>query len=106
MLAPPYRLDLGKLRLVVMDTANSCDQHTNFPAEFTRQLDELETLTTGGDRAWVVSHRPIWGVDWLNQDIFQTSNVNLQQSLRRSDRAACPPRWTWCCPALSIGSSR
>ncbi|HEX6014200.1 MAG TPA: metallophosphoesterase [Geminicoccaceae bacterium] len=88
---PPYRLELGALRLVVMDTANACDQHANFAEAFARQFAEVQRLAAGGP-AWLVSHRPIWGVDGLDTAAgrFQTSNVTLQQALRRGPGAVLP----------------
>ena len=61
MLSQPYRLDLGTLRLIVMDTANACDERANFPEIYAAQL--LEVLTPDEPRpTWLVTHRPVWGV--------------------------------------------
>ncbi len=89
LLSPPYRLDLGQLDLLVMDTANACDQHPNFPDRYAAQFAELAGPAEGKP-AWLVSHRPIWGVDWLDQGTFQTSNVTLQQALRHDPHSAMP----------------
>ena len=90
LLSPPYHLDLGELRLLVMDTANACDQHPNFPDRYAAQFAELAGPAPGKP-AWLVSHRPIWGVDWLDQGTYQTSNVTLQQALRHGPASAMPP---------------
>lgn len=87
--APHYRLELGALRLMVMDTANACDEHANFPERYATQLAELADGAQGGP-AWLISHRPIWGVDWLDQGVFHTSNATLQQSIRGSPGGALP----------------
>ena len=81
---PPYAVELADLRLVVMDTANACDQHANFADRYAAQLDEVARLAAGGP-TWLVTHRPIWGVDWLNAGTEQTSNVTLRQALTRTD---------------------
>ena len=71
-----------------MDTANA-DEHPNFPDRYAAQFAELAGPAEGKP-AWLVSHRPIWGVDWLDQGTFQTSNVTLQHALRHDPHSAMP----------------
>lgn len=89
ILSPPYALDLGAMRLLVMDSANACDQHPNFPDRFAAQFADLSAAHDGRP-AWLLTHRPIWGVDWLDQGTYQTSNVTLQQALRHEPDSAMP----------------
>ena len=63
-----------------MDTANACDQHANFAERYAAQLDEVAQLAAGKP-TWLVTHRPIWGVDWQNAGTDQTSNVTLRRAL-------------------------
>jgi hypothetical protein len=83
---PPARLQLGALRLVLMDSANACDFGTNCPAAFARQFDSLLDLDEGDGPAWLATHRPLWGVeeDASEPGTFQIGSVALQEALRRS----------------------
>jgi hypothetical protein len=76
----PYQLDVGDRRLLVMDTPNACDQHANFPDLYAAQFAAL-AQHRDGKPVWLITYRPIWGVDWPNQGTYQTSNVTLQQAL-------------------------
>lgn len=63
----PYRVDLGALHIVVVDSANACDAFaTPAMASFTRAYDDqfakLSALTPKKQNTWLVTHRPIWGV--------------------------------------------
>jgi len=60
--APPYTLDLGTLRLAVVDSANACDA---FAPEATTQIytDQLRQVLEAvepGVPTWVATHRPFW----------------------------------------------
>ena len=85
----PYAVGLEGLRLVVMDTANACDQHANFADRYAAQLDEVARLAADGP-TWLVTHRPIWGVDWQNAGTDQTSNVTLRRALTRTAARGLP----------------
>jgi hypothetical protein len=90
-LVPPYRVELGALRLVVVDSANACDLRPNLQEVFARQLDQAVGLTEGRP-TWLVTHRPVWGVDAASPTGYQVgSNVALQQALRRIEGGAFPP---------------
>jgi hypothetical protein len=60
---PPRSLDLGKLRLLVLDSANACDEFA--PDQVVRiyreQLQAFASLPDGKP-VWVISHRPLWGI--------------------------------------------
>jgi Calcineurin-like phosphoesterase len=91
---PPERLDLGPLDLVVLDTANACDLSTNYPTTYARQFDSLRALLDGDEPAWLVTHRPLWGVeeDAGQPGTFQIISVSLQQALRHSSPNGSLPR--------------
>jgi Calcineurin-like phosphoesterase len=88
---PPYRVELGALRLVALDSANACDLRPNLQEVYVRQLDQAAGLAEGRP-TWLVTHRPVWGVDAASPEGYQVgSNVALQQALRRTKRGAFPP---------------
>jgi len=62
--APPFTVRLDGLTLNVMDSADTDD--TTAPADlvnlFTRQFEQLGSATETG-HGWILTHRPIWGVD-------------------------------------------
>jgi hypothetical protein len=63
--APPYRVDVGGLSLVVLDSANACDSGDLHQGHFDAQFARVRRLVADGpvDHAvWLVSHRPVWGV--------------------------------------------
>jgi hypothetical protein len=58
----PYALDVGPQRLVVLDSAIAADE-TSTPEEtdmFRQEFTDLAAFT--GDSAWLVTHKPIWGI--------------------------------------------
>jgi len=59
----PMAIDLGVVTLYVLDSATTADRTTPFAAvaAFRRQLDAL-TKTPPIGPAWIVTHRPIWGL--------------------------------------------
>lgn len=60
--APPRVVALEGLNLAVLDSANACDELANFTARYAVQLAELASRLQGAP-AWLVSHRPVWGVE-------------------------------------------
>lgn len=60
-LVEPQVLHLGALDLLVLDSANACDQLPGLTDVYRRQLSGA-TKRLRGREAWLMSHRPIWGV--------------------------------------------
>jgi len=62
--APPFTVRIDGLTLNVMDSADTDD--TTAPADlvklFTTQYEELGAATETG-HGWILTHRPIWGLD-------------------------------------------
>ena len=65
---PPYLVDLGSLRVAVLDSANACDgfalpDTADFTGAYARQLREIEGMV-GRDTTpvWLMTHRPPWAV--------------------------------------------
>jgi hypothetical protein len=91
---PPYRLDLGGLNLVVLDSANACDLYPNFAAAYAQQFAAVRQLAATGP-TWLVGHRPLWAVNRGGSGTgagVQVINVSLQRALRRSGTDGSLPR--------------
>jgi hypothetical protein len=77
--APPYLLDLGRLHLAVIDSANACDGFA--PAStteiYTDQLAHLLAAVPDGAPTWIATHRPFWG---LKDSLDASLAVTLQQA--------------------------
>jgi hypothetical protein len=61
----PYRLDLGTLTLVVLDSANACDKGDLHQGHFNEQFSRIQSLLKKGpesETTWIQSHRPLWAV--------------------------------------------
>ncbi|MGB5737275.1 MAG: metallophosphoesterase, partial [Thiohalocapsa sp.] len=62
----PYRVDLGGLSVVVLDSANACDQGSLHQSHFDAQFKQIQPLIRDAPAAnavWLVSHRPLWGLE-------------------------------------------
>ncbi len=68
VLSTPYAVDLGTVRLIVLDSANACDAFTEptFTAAYSKQLAAIGQLA--GGNTWLMSHRPLWGVTGYETD--------------------------------------
>ena len=62
VLSPPYRLRLGDLDLVIVDSANAGDAEPYHVAAYTTQFQAIAGLLADGHPTWLVTHRPLWGV--------------------------------------------
>ncbi|MES1244299.1 MAG: metallophosphoesterase [Acidobacteriota bacterium] len=60
-LVEPQVLHLGDLDLLVLDSANACDQLPGLVDAYQHQL-AAATKRLRGKTAWLLSHRPVWGV--------------------------------------------
>ncbi|HYO12417.1 MAG TPA: metallophosphoesterase [Thermoanaerobaculia bacterium] len=60
-LVEPQVLHLGDLDLLVVDSANACDQLPGLAEIYRRQLITAARRLRGR-KAWLMTHRPIWGV--------------------------------------------
>ncbi len=69
VLTEPYRVDLGSLQLIVVDSANACDAFvtsamSDFTSNYAQQLAAVGKLATeNSGPAWLMTHRPMWGVE-------------------------------------------
>jgi len=61
----PYRVDAGGLSVLVLDSANACDQGDLHQQHFDAQFEQLQSLVQEapvGNALWLQSHRPLWGL--------------------------------------------
>ncbi|HWM93627.1 MAG TPA: metallophosphoesterase [Thermoanaerobaculia bacterium] len=68
-LVEPQVLHLGGLNLVVIDSANACDQLPGLVDVYQHQLTEAAKRLRG-HKAWLISHRPIWGVEDAAETLY------------------------------------
>jgi hypothetical protein len=61
-LVEPQVLHLGDLDLLVIDSANACDQLPGLTEVYRRQLLAAASRLRSR-KAWLMSHRPVWGVE-------------------------------------------
>jgi hypothetical protein len=77
----PYTVPLGGLRLLVMDTVRADDLDPSPPVvqDFAQQFSAL--TSEAGDDAWLLSHRPLWGLVPVSGGTgVQVFNATLQQA--------------------------
>jgi hypothetical protein len=58
----PQVLHLGDLDLLVLDSANACDQLPGYTDIYRRQLTAAAERLRAR-KAWLLTHRPIWGIE-------------------------------------------
>lgn len=68
-LAPPQVLTLDSLELLVIDSANACDQLPGLAAAYQQQFQAATPRLQTYD-AWLISHRPIWGFDGTGETLY------------------------------------
>jgi hypothetical protein len=61
-LTQPYRVKLGALDIVVVDSANAGDAFVYNVPDYAEQYRCVARLLSEGRPTWLVTHRPIWGV--------------------------------------------
>ena len=89
----PYTLSLQNLDLVVLDSANACGGEEpqsaaateENVASFARQFDAVNQFVAAGSRpAWLLSHRPIWGIARYGTGPPDVITDTLQKALATS----------------------
>lgn len=80
ILLPPQVLRLGQLELLLVDSANACDQQPGLAAEYRKQFDAVADKLKGTD-SFFVSHRPIWGIDGDAEALYDCNNQPIDQAL-------------------------
>lgn len=62
MFVEPQVIALDGVTVAVLDSANACDELTNFADRYAAQLGSIAARLDGRP-AWLIGHRPIWGVE-------------------------------------------
>ena len=83
LLTPTYRVTLGDMAFVVLDSANAADDRSWDQDVHDRLVRDAQALVPAGTPTWILTHRPFWGVF---KDEAIGANVTLQLALR-----ATPP---------------
>lgn len=85
----PRVLELGRLRIAVLDSANACDRNapTTSVEIYRDQLSRLFAELEGDTPTWILSHRPFWGLEGVDGPTPETISQTLQAALA----AAAPP---------------
>ncbi len=67
---PPRILDLGTLRIAILDSANACDDFApeETTAIYARQLRDVLAAVDDDTPTWILTHRPFLGVETLCAD--------------------------------------
>lgn len=94
----PYAVSLGTaLRLLVLDTANACDQTANADeaAAFASQLQTLAAAAAEKPTAaatWLLGHRPIWNVKKLSSkgNVKEEIDATLQAAVTAAGGLPAP----------------
>ncbi len=68
-LVEPQVIHLGDLDLLVLDSANACDQLPGLVDVYRRQLMAAAGRLRG-HKAWLVTHRPIWGIEDAGSTLY------------------------------------
>lgn len=72
---PPYTVDLGFVRLLMLDSSAAKDNSapSDLVDVYSGQIDELEEAA--GDSAWLVTHHPLWGIGESGGELFMINDT-------------------------------
>ena len=101
VLTEPYALDIGHIRLVVMDSANACDDADLEDAaslayqarNYAQQFDQAAALARDSEKPiWLLVHHPIWSAaHYPTIPGIVSLNATLQRALKLSLASSLPP---------------
>ncbi len=78
----PYMVMLEHLNLWVFDSANACDEHAANPlTKLYAEQFELLNNTDSANPIWMMTHRPIWGVETNKPKVFLNKMLQTAISL-------------------------
>jgi hypothetical protein len=69
LLTEPRVVNLGGVTLLVLDSANACDQLPGLYQDYRRQLQIVGRKHQLKD-AWLVTHRPVWGIEDQAEPVY------------------------------------
>jgi Calcineurin-like phosphoesterase len=82
----PYSVDLGRVRMLVLDTALASDRAPLNPDFYVSQFGALRAMA--GSNAWLLAHKPMWG---LLPDSSGASVTVLNPTLQAASGNSLPP---------------
>jgi Calcineurin-like phosphoesterase len=82
----PYSVDLGRVRMLVLDTALASDRAPLNPDPYVSQFGALRAMA--GSNAWLLAHKPMWG---LLPDSSGASVTVLNPTLQAASGNSLPP---------------
>src|ERR671922_40878 len=85
-LTEPYSVDLGRVRMLVLDTALASDRPPLNPDPYVSQFAALRAMA--GSNAWLLAHKPMWG---LLPDSTGASVTVLNPTLQAASGNSLPP---------------
>ncbi len=95
VLSSPFLVNLDGLNLLVLDSANACDSGLLNTEDYINQFTFMNRLAGNAPESrqtWLVSHRPFWGVDKLDEvgtcgDDEKKKYCYITQTLQAADKA-------------------
>jgi hypothetical protein len=92
---PPFRLRLGGLDIVAIDSSNASDVEQPNIELYSSQYRSVRQMLADGTPTWIVTHRPIWGVDTnygakIGDSRDALIDVTQQEAIRRNFPAGLP----------------
>jgi hypothetical protein len=85
-LTEPYSVDLGRVRMLVLDTALASDRPPLNSDPYVSQFGALRAMA--GSNAWLLAHKPMWG---LLPDSSGASVTVLNPTLQAASGKSLPP---------------
>ena len=82
----PYSVDLGRVRMLVLDTALASDRPPLNPDSYVSQFAALRAMA--GSNSWLLAHKPMWG---LLPDSSGASVTVLNPTLQAASGNSLPP---------------
>jgi Calcineurin-like phosphoesterase len=82
----PYAVDLGRVRMLVLDTALASDRPPLNPNPYVSQFAALRAMA--GSNAWLLAHKPMWG---LLPDSSGANVTVLNPTLQAASGNSLPP---------------
>jgi len=97
----PYRVSIGDFHVVVLDSSNACGGFRNdrVVKRYVTLLEEIAAFTPKPGSAWLMTHRPPWGIQRLDEKRlgacgtsreYGCINRTLQSAIRGTTRGRLP----------------
>jgi hypothetical protein len=88
----PYVVNLGTLRVAVIESANACDGFapSTTTTLYGNQFDQIDAALDGSVTTWFMTHRPTWGLARQKDGVNTLINTTLQSALRMTSSGALP----------------